>query len=140
MPSWIRQAAAIPVLDGKVCLVTSRRGRRWVLPKGRIEKDQTPLEAALAEAWEEAGLVGHLDPEPHGAYCYEKYDRQHHVLVYRMSVTEVRDTWPERSVRNRKWLSVLDAIERVQEPGLKEIIRRAFGLIPQDEFTESASA
>ena len=60
MPSAVRQAAAIPIRDGMVCMVTSRSGRRWVLPKGKIESRQTPAQAAAAEAWEEAGLTGRL--------------------------------------------------------------------------------
>lgn len=128
MPIWIRQAAAIPIFDGKVCMVTSRSGRRWVLPKGQIEPGQTPAEAALVESWEEAGLVGVLESEPAGAYCYEKFDREHHVLVYRMTVTDVRDLWPERLVRRRAWLEVDQVLDRVEEPGLREIVRNIFGM------------
>lgn len=29
---------------------------RWDLPKGRLEPDETPLQAALRETWEEVGL------------------------------------------------------------------------------------
>src|SRR6476620_2968172 len=72
MPGWVRQAAVGPVRDGRVCLVTSSSGRRWVVPKGQIDPGHTPGEAALIEAWEEAGLVGALDPEPIGTYAYEK--------------------------------------------------------------------
>lgn len=126
MPIWIRQAAAIPVFRDKVCMVTSRSGRRWVLPKGQIESDQTPSEAALVEAWEEAGLVGVLDADPVGSYCYEKYSNEHHVLVYRMNVTEERDLWPERLLRQRMWLRPEEAIARVEEPGLREILRAVF--------------
>ena len=127
MPIGVRQAAAIPILDGKVGLVTSRSGRRWVIPKGQIEPGQTAGETALVEAWEEAGLVGVLDAEPAGAYCYEKLGREHHVLVYRMAVTDARGQWPEREQRRREWVSVDEAIERVDEPALREILRSVFG-------------
>ena len=60
MARAIEQAAAIPVYDGRVCLVTSRTGRRWVIPKGRIDPGHTAAEAARIEAWEEAGLLGVL--------------------------------------------------------------------------------
>jgi 8-oxo-dGTP pyrophosphatase MutT (NUDIX family) len=134
MTVWIKQSAAIPVRDGKVCLVTSRSGRRWVLPKGLVDPGHTPGEAALIEAWEEAGLVGLLDPDPVGSYVYEKLDRGHHVLVYRMTVTEARDDWPERSFRERAWLSVGEVIERVEEPGLRDLIRRVFGISGGDHI------
>lgn len=131
MPNWVRQAAAIPVRDGRVCLVTSSGGRRWVVPKGVIDPGHTPGEAALVEAWEEAGLVGALDPEPLGSYAYEKLDRELLVLVYRMSVTEVRDAWPERGLRARAWVTLDDALDRIEEPGLRDLLQLAFHVKPR---------
>ena len=128
MPSWVRQSAAIPLSDGRVCMVTSSSGRRWVLPKGQIDPGHTAGEAALVEAWEEAGLLGVLDPDPVGTYVYEKLGRECHVLVYKMNVTEVRDDWPEKGVRQRLWLAPEDAFARVEEPGLRDIMRAVFRL------------
>ena len=128
MPVWVRQAAAIPVRDDRVCLVTSSSGRRWVVPKGQIDPGHTPGEAALVEAWEEAGLVGTLDSEPLGAYAYEKLGRELHVLVYRMTVTEARDDWPERGLRGREWVTLDEALDRIDEGGLRELLRIAFHL------------
>lgn len=126
MSVWLNQAAVIPVLDGRVCMVTSSRRKRWVFPKGQIEPGQTPGATALLEAWEEAGLVGSLDPEPVGNYVYEKYDLPHHVLVYRLRVIEARDDWPERGLRERAWLSPEEALTRIEEPALRELVRRLF--------------
>ncbi len=126
MPVWARQAAVIPIRDGRVCLVTSSSGKRWVVPKGQIDPGHTPGEAALVEAWEEAGLVGALDAEPLGAYAYEKLGRELHVLVYRMIVTEARDEWPERNLRERVWVTLDEAVDRVEEPGLRDLLKIAF--------------
>jgi 8-oxo-dGTP pyrophosphatase MutT (NUDIX family) len=128
MPIWVRQAAVIPIHNGRVCMVTSSSGRRWVLPKGVIDPGHTPGQAALVEAWEEAGLVGVIESDPVGSYVYEKLDREHHVLVYRMTVTEARDDWPERGLRERAWLTVEEALERIEEPGLRDILRLVFGV------------
>jgi 8-oxo-dGTP pyrophosphatase MutT (NUDIX family) len=135
MPILMNQSAAVPVLDGRVCMVTSRSGRRWVFPKGQIDAGHTPGTAALLEAWEEAGLVGSLDAEPIGNYVYEKFDTPHHVLVFRMRVIEIRDAWPERGLRDRAWLTVGEAIDRVDEPGLRELLRRAFGASHPEHIT-----
>ena len=134
MTLWFRQAAAIPVWDGKVCMVSSRSGRRWVLPKGQIDPGHTAAEAALLEAWEEAGLVGALEADPVGSYVYEKFDAGHHVLVYRMTVTEVREEWPERAMRQRVFLSVEEVLDRIEEPGLRDLIRRSFRVSDPDRF------
>lgn len=127
MPTLMSQSAAIPMLNGRICMVTSRSGRRWVFPKGQIDPGHTPGEAALLEAWEEAGLVGTLEPEPVGNYIYEKFGCPHHVLVFRLRVIEVHDAWPERGFREREWVTVSEAIDRVEEPGLRELLRRVFG-------------
>jgi 8-oxo-dGTP pyrophosphatase MutT (NUDIX family) len=124
---FIRQAAALPVRNGKVCLVTSSNGKRWVIPKGLIEPGQTAGETALQEAWEEAGLVGLLDQEPIGSYVYEKWCGTCHVMVYLMQVSEVANNWPENDLRQRTWLSVAGALERIDDPGLADIVRVVLG-------------
>src|SRR5271166_7165657 len=100
MPSGlIRQSAAIPLRDGQICLVTSRSGKRWVIPKGCLEPGMTAGEIALQEAWEEAGLSGVLQNEPVGSYIYEKAGATYHVTVFLMHVTDAADDWPERGIR-----------------------------------------
>jgi 8-oxo-dGTP pyrophosphatase MutT (NUDIX family) len=93
------------VSDGKVCLVT------------------TAGEIALQEAWEEAGLAGVLQREPSGSYLYEKLGSRFHVTVFLLSVTEVADTWPEATIRQRTWLKPAQALARLDDPGLQAILR-----------------
>ena len=125
--SAVRQSAALPVRDGLVCLITSSSGLRWVVPKGHIDPGHTAAEAALVEAWEEAGLAGVLDPAPAGSYQYRKNGRDHHVTVYRMRVTEEAADWPERGFRRREWVTADEAAARVNEPGLRALIREVVG-------------
>lgn len=121
----IHQAAAIPIQRGRVCLVTSSSGARWVVPKGHIEPGRTAGQVALSEAWEEAGLVGVLRPEPVGSYLYSKFNNLYHVTVFVMEVTEAAAEWPEQNLRRRLWLDPAKAIDRIQEKGLRELIRAA---------------
>src|SRR5437762_90435 len=119
----IRQAAAIPIRGGRVCLVTSSSGGRWVVRKGHLEPGKTAGEIALQEAWEEAGLTGILHRDPVGSYLYEKLGSTHHVIVYVMRVTEAADDWPEISFRERSWLSLPQAVLRIEDAGLRAIIQ-----------------
>ncbi len=121
-----RQAAVIPIRDGRVCMVTSSSGKRWVVPKGQIDEGFTAGEAALLEAWEEAGLLGVITPEPVGSYHYEKDGRPHLVTVFVLAVTDAKDVWPERFLRKREWVEPDSALERIEEEGLKTIVRRHF--------------
>jgi 8-oxo-dGTP pyrophosphatase MutT (NUDIX family) len=120
---FIPQAAVIAVRDGRVCLVLSNNRKRWVVPKGCIETGQSAGETALQEAWEEAGLVGLLTPDPLGTYLYEKAGKSHHVTVFLMKVTGVADDWPESEKRIRRWFIPHRATERIEEAGLQELIR-----------------
>jgi 8-oxo-dGTP pyrophosphatase MutT (NUDIX family) len=126
MPSshdLIRQAAAIPVKVGQVCLVTSRSGKRWVIPKGCMEPGKTAGEIALQEAWEEAGLVGLLTPEPLGTYFYEKSGLTCLVTVFLMQVTGEVEIYPEHDQRERSWMTFGQALRRIEDLGLRELLR-----------------
>ncbi len=119
----IRQAGAIPIRGSQICLVSSRGGKRWVVPKGCLEPGKSAAEIALQEAWEEAGVVGVLQPEPIGSYFYEKAGFTCHVTVFLMTVTDIADQWPEHDFRERCGLRVTQAVLRIDDPGLRELIR-----------------
>lgn len=121
---FIQQSAAIPIRDGQICLISSRSGRRWVIPKGMLDPGKTAAEIALQEAWEEAGILGVLSSAV-GTYQYLKYGGTCLVTVFPMQVCETRDEWPEMNVRRRIWVSPDEALELVEEEGLREILRLA---------------
>lgn len=125
MPKPVLQAGVVAVRAGRVCLITSRSGERWVVPKGHIDAGQTRAEAAAAEAWEEAGLTGDLDPAPLGEFEYEKFARTYRVTVYLLPDPAEADDYPEAGERAREWLTPEEAAARVTQPGLRELIRLA---------------
>lgn len=50
-------AGCLPVMpDGRVVLIRSVKRTDWILPKGGWESDETAAEAAVREAYEEAGV------------------------------------------------------------------------------------
>jgi 8-oxo-dGTP pyrophosphatase MutT (NUDIX family) len=127
-----RQAAAIPVCraaDGtlQVCLIRRRQAGSWGIPKGFLDPGDTPGEAALREAYEEAGISGRLVGEAIGTYTYSKAGSRYTVAVFVMEVSQEERTWPEAWLRVRAWhdldaaLSLLDGhpvsslFERVRE-------------------------
>ena len=128
MPQFVRQAAALPLRGGLVCMVTSRSGRRWVLPKGRIEPRQTPAEAAAAEAWEEAGLSGTVGGGPVGEYGYEKWGRLYRVQVFVLAVDRDRADYPECGQRTREWVTPEEAVARIEEPDLRAVVAAVCGV------------
>jgi phosphohistidine phosphatase len=120
------QSAVIPYRRrrGKLeaLLITSRKKRRWIIPKGIVEPTMSAADSAAKEAWEEAGVAGMVHPKPLGVYSYEKWGDRCTVTVYALAVKTEFSHWPE-DYRDREWVSVKEAAKRVREKELKAIIR-----------------
>lgn len=117
------------VKNGKVqvLLVTSRRRRRWILPKGWPMDGATPVEAAELEAWEEAGVSGKALPVCIGIFSYIKELTEDErlpcvVAVFPVKVKTQHVDWPEQSQRQRKWMSLKEASKAVNEKELSAIL------------------
>jgi 8-oxo-dGTP pyrophosphatase MutT (NUDIX family) len=130
---YVPQAGAIPVRNGLFCLITSRGRRKWIFPKGMIDPGFSPREIAVQEAWEEAGLRGTLSQHPIGSYRYSKWGERFEVSLFLLEVTQVHDDWPERSFRMRRWVSLADALERVENPVIRQILVNTFRLPEEDD-------
>lgn len=129
MARLIRQAAALAIRDNRVCMVSSRNRKRWVIPKGQIEKGQSATDAALAEAWEEAGLLGSIESESLGTFIYTKNNLEHHVVVYAMLVSGERDEWPEGDFRQREWVTIEEALSRIDEVELRQLVQMHMSMV-----------
>jgi 8-oxo-dGTP pyrophosphatase MutT (NUDIX family) len=137
------QIAALPIrhaADGtaQVLLITSRETRRWIIPKGWPMKGLKDHKAAAKEAEEEAGVVGRILKEPIGSYSYWKRRAAHfelcQVKVYLLQVDGQLPTWREKDQRQLQWFSLREAADRVEEPGLGELIA-GLGLQGDSELT-----
>ena len=137
----IRQIAALPykadesALDApaRIMLITSRETKRWIIPKGNIGPGQSPHSAAAQEAEEEAGILGATCPTPLGSYRYLKRKRNGasvwiDVSVFPFAFTEELKTWDEQHQRERRWFSLEDAANAVDEEDLRALIR-SFGAV-----------
>jgi 8-oxo-dGTP pyrophosphatase MutT (NUDIX family) len=113
----------------QILLVTSRRTRRWILPKGWPMDGRKPTEVAAREAVEEAGVTGAIDKTSIGQYRYMKLLRDGveqpcRVEVFPLKVTDESLDWDEMDARERRWCSVTEAAGTVVEPQLKMVISR----------------
>ncbi len=111
----------------EVCLITSRGGGRWIIPKGWPETDLSDVEVAAQEAWEEAGLTGSVRPEKYASYEATKELDSGTAIPLRIDVyllinPKQSKEFPELGERKIKWLSLEKASERVAEIGLRNIL------------------
>jgi 8-oxo-dGTP pyrophosphatase MutT (NUDIX family) len=131
--TYIEQSGVIPyrLEKGKIeiLLVSSRKKKRWVIPKGIIEPDLTPQDSAAKEALEEGGILGEVLPESVGTYTYEKWGGLCRVVVFLLKVTSLEANWLE-DYRERQWFSLPEARKRLDEAELKAILLKVGDRLP----------
>ncbi len=129
----IRQVAALPFRESatgeiEVMLLTSRETSRFIIPKGWPMKKLPDWKAAGVEARQEAGLIGAVGRNPIGSYQYWKRLKSVFVpvsvAVFAMEVKKEKPAWREMGMRQKRWLTVKDAVSLIDEPDLSGLIER----------------
>ncbi|HEY4941841.1 MAG TPA: NUDIX hydrolase [Rhizomicrobium sp.] len=113
----------------EILLITSRRTKRWVVPKGWPIEGLEPSVSAAREALEEAGISGETQKDPIGFFHYFKVLRHNinvpcKVDVFALKVTRQRKTWPEKDERELRWFPLAEAAQAVEEAQLRKLIQR----------------
>ena len=124
--AWWNQSAVVPYRWRKrgveICVITSMRSRRWIVPKGIIEPDLSPAESAAKEALEEAGVEGCVWSQKIGEYTRTKRGGVCRVRTYLMRVDTIYDDWLEAAWRKRRWLDLDAAVKLVHPDALGRIL------------------
>lgn len=131
------QYAALPYRLGQSAeflLITSRETRRWIIPKGWPMKSLSPAQCAAQEALEEAGVEGQASAAPIGSYTYLKKLSDGRTVpveveVFSLNILRQLDDWREKDQRQTRWFTPQEAIEAVQESGLKNLMRSFAALL-----------
>ncbi len=125
------QYAALPYrVTGRrlsILLISSRRTRRWIVPKGWPIEGRKPHEAAAIEAQEEAGIFGEIAEQPLGSYRYIKEVKDGlslavQVIVFPLLVESQAETFKEKGQRITTWFRYRHAAALVAEPSLRRLI------------------
>lgn len=111
----------------QILVITSRRSKRWIVPKGWPMEGKTPAATAAQEAWEEAGVRGQADDTALGVYTYGKTtgvgdELPCVVMLYPVLVKSLAKKFPESGQRRRKWVSRKKAAKYVSEDDLARLI------------------
>lgn len=122
---WYTQSSVIPYrinLDKiEVLIITSRKSKKWIFPKGIVEPDLSANESAAKEAIEEAGVEGKISKDSIGKYKYKKWGGKCKVKVYALEVNSVKDEW-EENFRKRKWIEINETGKYINNNKILEII------------------
>ena len=125
----MRQIGALPLFfydDGAVdvVLITSRFGRRWIIPKGNPVAGLPPTEVAALEALEEGGIVGTVVDYKIGSFKLESRFKKCIVDVYPLIVRKQLRHWDESSDRESMRCDLETAQSLVASPSLAALLRK----------------
>ena len=125
-----KQFAALPYRTSdanlKILLITTRKKRRWSVPKGWPIKRCAPFETAATEAYEEAGVRGAVDRKQIGQFKKRRTKKKRSVLcavgIFPLQVKLTQQNWPEKLERSRIWVAPREAARLVNKRGLRRAI------------------
>ncbi len=108
-------------------VVSSSTGKHWILPKGHIERGESPRKAALRELREEAGVVGKIiQVGPVQSYAMKNED----VIVQYFVVQFSKSVEPDEN-RTLRWETQKKALELLSFDEAKNALRESLKSIRQ---------
>lgn len=106
----------------RIAVVQMRKYGHWVLPKGKLNRDESPRAAAQREVLEETGHQVSVH-EFLGALCYETNDRPKIVQFWLMRSLGGPTQELMHDVKAVKWLPLERAIEKLTLPREQVFLR-----------------
>lgn len=129
----------------EVLMVTPQRRQGLLFPKGGWEDDETKEQAACREALEEAGVKGTIKYDlgswdfissRHKKDCNVEGFRKG--FMFALFVTEQLESWPEKDVRQRKWVTVEEARDQCKLPWMCEALNKFEGCLQRRDVSNSS--
>ena len=121
----IMAAGGILEQDGEILLVQRPRYQDWSLPKGKLDRGETPLQAALREVREETGYrakaLGFA-----GAFGYEVKGAPKVVLYWMMKPLKQGEILDPDEVCELRWVKVRAALRMMSYELERDLVRRVF--------------
>lgn len=121
-------AGAVVVRNGKQVLLVHRpRYDDWSFPKGKLDRGEHALTAAVREVEEETGLKVRLGPPlPDQRYSMgRRWKTVHYWVGEAIDDDDISTYWPNAEIDDLKWVSVRKAPEVLTYPHDRRTLRKS---------------
>ena len=98
-----------------IAVVQLRKNKDWVLPKGKLARNENAIAAARREVWEETGHDVHVH-EFLGSIAYDAGRRPKVVQFWRMQASEEPVRELMKDVKAVQWLPLKGAVKKLTHP------------------------
>lgn len=121
----------------EVVILTRGDGKVFCLPKGKIEKPETPQRAAIREIKEETGLTGTIEKElgriKYRFYSDEEKAEVHKTVTFFLVKYESGDTSDhDTDAEEARWLPIDEALKIMTYPSERQIVEKAGAILRGD--------
>ncbi len=110
--------------DWEVAVIHRPHYNDWTLPKGKMEPGESWQSTALREVREETCCIAMLDSFA-GSVAYTCNGIAKVVLFWHMSLAQERVFKPNPEVDQLEWLSIVNALSKLEYSGERELIKRS---------------
>lgn len=136
-------AGGVVVRDGEMLLIATGGGRRWQLPKGRIEPGESPEQAAVREVREETGITAKVVAPLAGVdYWFAEGSAKRirkHVDFFLLGYIEGSEAnFDAREVDEARWFPSGEAVERLTHASERRVALEAREKNGSHERTEGS--
>lgn len=125
-----RSAGGLVVCGSRILLISTQAGRRWQLPKGHIERGESPEQAAIREVQEETGVTGRVVAALPGIeyWFVERGSRRVHKRVDYFLLTYLSGDagdFDRQEVSGAEWFSWDDGIAKLSFENERHVVEQA---------------
>jgi 8-oxo-dGTP pyrophosphatase MutT (NUDIX family) len=126
----------------EVALVLVKGRKTWCLPKGTVDRGESPEDTAIREVMEETGLSGEIC-EKIGQISYWYYVRREskrihktvHFYLMKFKRGDTKDH--DHEVIDARWFMIDDAIDKLSYKSEREILKKAKRMIEERRISDS---
>ncbi len=126
MPIEISAGGFVWDPKGKKFLLILDQYGKWAVPKGLIEKGESPEQAALREVKEETGIEAKIVKKlGENKYFYKRGGKTIAKTVHIFLMGGAGEIKPQWEIKGAEWVELGEVLERIGYENLKALARKA---------------